>query len=174
MSQKEKQSAVAFEGERRMHVGLAVRDLARSIAFYRSLLQAEPVKLRPRYAKFEVASPSLNLALNESGGATSPVNPIAHFGIQVKSSAAVLDMAQRLRGEGVEVLVEESTACCYAVQDKVWAIDPDGNKWEVFVVLEAESEQYANSAATCCHEPSATPASASSVCCGASAEPCCG
>ena len=28
------------------------------------------------------------------------------------------------------------TTCCYAVQDKAWVNDPDGNEWEVFVVLE--------------------------------------
>jgi hypothetical protein len=28
------------------------------------------------------------------------------------------------------------TDCCYAVQDKIWVQDPDGNNWEVFVVLE--------------------------------------
>ena len=26
--------------------------------------------------------------------------------------------------------------CCYALQDKTWARDPDGNEWEVFAVLE--------------------------------------
>jgi hypothetical protein len=28
------------------------------------------------------------------------------------------------------------TNCCYATQDKTWVRDPDGNEWEVFVVLE--------------------------------------
>ena len=28
-----------------------------------------------------------------------------------------------------------NTDCCYALQDKVWVRDPDGNEWEVFVVL---------------------------------------
>jgi hypothetical protein len=27
-------------------------------------------------------------------------------------------------------------SCCYAVQDKTWVRDPDGNEWEAFVVLE--------------------------------------
>src|SRR5690606_42089400 len=27
-----------------------------------------------------------------------------------------------------------STACCYAVQDKVWVQDSDGNSWDVFFV----------------------------------------
>ena len=31
---------------------------------------------------------------------------------------------------------EMQTSCCYALQDKTWVRDPDGNEWEVFVVLE--------------------------------------
>ena len=31
---------------------------------------------------------------------------------------------------------EIKTDCCYALQDKTWVRDPDGNEWEVFVVLE--------------------------------------
>jgi hypothetical protein len=34
---------------------------------------------------------------------------------------------------------EENVTCCYAVQDKVWFVDPDGHQWEVFVVTEADS-----------------------------------
>jgi hypothetical protein len=30
---------------------------------------------------------------------------------------------------------EMQTNCCYAIQDKSWVRDPDGNEWEVFVVL---------------------------------------
>ncbi len=35
------------------------------------------------------------------------------------------------------------TICCYGLQGKTWVRDPDGNEWEVFVVLEdnpAESD----------------------------------
>jgi hypothetical protein len=28
------------------------------------------------------------------------------------------------------------TNCCYALQNKTWVSDPDGNEWEAFVVLE--------------------------------------
>ena len=24
--------------------------------------------------------------------------------------------------------------CCFALQDKVWTTDPDGNRWEIFTV----------------------------------------
>ena len=45
----------------------------------------------------------------------------------------------RLAAAGLGLDVEGGTTCCYAGQDKVWATDPDGNRWEVFVVLEADA-----------------------------------
>ncbi len=32
-------------------------------------------------------------------------------------------------------LDERDTACCYALQDKVWVADPAGNRWEVYTLL---------------------------------------
>jgi len=37
---------------------------------------------------------------------------------------------------GFETRVEESSTCCFAVQDKVWVDGVDGSPWEVYVVLE--------------------------------------
>src|SRR5215207_9431523 len=96
------ESAVQFETESRIHMGIAVKNLERSVAFYRTLFGQEPTKTRPRYAKFEVAEPPVNLALNEVGGDTGPNNSVAHFGIQVKSTAAVGKVAERLREAGRE------------------------------------------------------------------------
>lgn len=123
---------------RRAHVGLEVADLARSIAFYRVLFGVEPTKVRPGYAKFEPVDPALNLSLSEDGRAAKPA-PAWHLGIQVGSSAEVWSMEERLRAAGIEVRVERNTECCYAVQDKVWATDPDGHPWEVFKVLQADA-----------------------------------
>ena len=36
---------------------------------------------------------------------------------------------------GLSTHDEMQTNCCYAIQDKTWVRDPDGNEWEVFVVL---------------------------------------
>lgn len=144
------QSAVQFETESRIHMCLAVKSLEKSIAFYTSLLGQFPTKTRPRYAKFEVAEPSVNLSLNEVGGETGPNNLIAHFGIQVKSSEAVKMIADRLQQAGLETRGEENVTCCYAVQDKVWAVDPDGHKWEVFVVLEADAKDDLYAKSGCC------------------------
>lgn len=143
-------SAVQFETESRIHVGLAIKSLEKSIAFYTSLLGHPPTKIRPRYAKFEVAEPPVNLSLNEVGGETGQNNPVAHFGIQVKSSEAVKRIAERLRQAELEPRVEENVTCCYAVQDKVWVSDPDGNNWEVYVVLNNDGQQLASSQSSCC------------------------
>ena len=150
-------SAVQFETRARVHVALAVRDLASSTAFYRVLFGQEPTKTRPGYAKFEVAEPPLNLSLNEAAGQTSPSNATAHFGIQVKTIAEVKAMHARLAAAGLPTRVEEQVSCCYAVQDKVWAEDPDGNKWETYVLLDDNAARRASSAGTeCCAPASVT------------------
>lgn len=144
------ESAVQFQTESRIHMGLAVKSLERSMAFYRTLFGQEPTKVRPGYAKFEVAEPPVNLALNEVGGETGPSNAIAHFGIQVKSTAAVVEIADRLKDAGLGTRAEENVTCCYAVQNKVWAADPDGNRWEVYVVLDNDGARHASSQNACC------------------------
>ena len=144
------ESAVQFETDSRIYMGLAVQNLERSVAFYRTLFGQQPTKTRPRYAKFEVTEPPVNLALNEVGGATGPNNPVAHFGIQVKTSAAVTKVAERLREAGLETAVEDNVTCCYAVQNKMWATDPDGNRWEVYVCLDNDGKQHHSSPMECC------------------------
>ena len=142
--------AVQFATDSRIHMGMGVQNLERSVAFYSTLFGRGPTKTRPRYARFEVAEPPVNLALNEVGGATGPNNPVAHFGIQVKSTEAVHRVAARLEGAGLETAVEDHVTCCYAVQDKVWAADPDGNKWEVYVVLDNDAAHHHSSQSACC------------------------
>ena len=143
-------SAVQFDTESRIHMGLAVKNLGRSTAFYRALFGQEPTKTRPGYAKFEVAEPPVNLSINEVAGETGPNNPVAHFGIQVKSSEAVKQLADRLAQAGLNTRLEENVTCCYAVQDKVWVTDPDGNNWEVYVVLDNDGQSHASGQSACC------------------------
>ena len=166
------ESAVDFATDRRIHIALAVRDLAKSRAYYGTLFGQGPTKERPRYAKFEVAEPPLNLALNEMPVPTAPANPVAHFGVQVKSTAAVKEIAARLEADGYDLVPEEHVTCCYAVQSKVWATDPDGNKWEIYVLLDDNGTSYASTAtrslsmAGCCAPtPAAKAAPVSTACC---------
>ena len=146
------ESAVQFGTDSRIHMGVAVGNLEKSVAFYSSLFGQGPTKARPRYAKFEVAEPPVNLALNEVGGATGPNNPVAHFGIQVKSTGAVGTFADRLKAAGLLASVEDGVTCFYAVQNKVWATDPDGNKWEVYVILDNDAARHHSSQSACCSD----------------------
>jgi hypothetical protein len=63
-----------------------------------------------------------------------------HLGVEVESPAEVTGATQRLTGEGLDTLTQDSTTCCYAVQDKVWVHDPDGAPWEVYTVLADASD----------------------------------
>jgi len=116
----------------KVHVALNTPRFDESVRFYRTFLGLEPVKLKPGYAKFDVAEPALNLTLNASrdlgGGALN------HLGIQVQSTTAVREAADRLKAEGLATFEEGEVDCCYALQDKVWVTDPNGYRWEVFVV----------------------------------------
>jgi catechol 2,3-dioxygenase-like lactoylglutathione lyase family enzyme len=127
------------------HVSLNVTNLAASVAFYRQLWGIEPVKLRPGYAKFDVSNPPLNLALNEVSGLI-PGTALSHLGIQVDSTAAVMTVRQSWQTAGLLPRDEMQTNCCYALQDKTWVADPDGNQWEVFVVL---ADNLANTSMCC-------------------------
>ena len=147
-----RESAVTFTGNTRIHIGLGVENLDRSIEFYRTLFGQGPVKIREGYAKFEVSDPSVNLALNQVGSmAKNQRTPESHFGIQVQSTEMISEALTRFRAGGLETAVEEDATCCYAVQDKVWVTDPDGHHWEVFVVLEADAERHSkNTSSQCC------------------------
>lgn len=143
----------------KVHVALNTPRFEESVRFYRTFLGLEPVKLKPGYAKFDVAEPGLNLTLNASKGIDSP-GALNHLGIQVVSTEAVKEAAERLKAAGLATFEEENVDCCYALQDKVWVTDPNGYKWEVFVVnvgdtqpqLTASSSTDACCASTCCHD----------------------
>ena len=116
------------------HLALNVRNVDESIAFYRKMLGIEPSKIRTGYAKFDVQNPPLNLTLNQH--AFNERGALSHLGIQVASTNDVLATRKRWEEIGLLTRDEMQTNCCYALQDKTWVRDPDGNEWEVFVVLE--------------------------------------
>ncbi len=136
------QSAVEFATPTRVHISLSVCDAERSATFYRHLFAQEPTKVRPGYAKFEVADPPVNLTLHADTERQTRPGPSAHFGVQVKSTQTVARITARLQTAGLNPYLEEAVSCCYAVQDKAWVTDPDGNAWEIFVVLEADVADY--------------------------------
>jgi catechol 2,3-dioxygenase-like lactoylglutathione lyase family enzyme len=116
------------------HLAINVNKVEESISFYRKLWGIEPSKVRPGYAKFDVQNPPLNFTLNEVS--FSGRGALSHLGIQVGSTEDVVKTRQRWMDEGLLPRDEMQTSCCYALQDKAWVRDPDGNEWEVFVVLQ--------------------------------------
>lgn len=126
------------------HLALNVKNVKQSLEFYKKMLGIEPSKVRRGYAKFDVLNPPLNLTLNEV--AFKERGALSHLGIQVASTDDVLTMREQWADSGLVTRDEMQTNCCYALQDKTWVHDPDGNEWEVFVVLE---DNLAETAACC-------------------------
>lgn len=113
------------------HVSLNIANIDASVAFYEKLFGVPATKRRPGYAKFDLASPSLNLTMQEADRTGTNAS---HFGIQVATTEDVGAAWTRFKAASLPTLTENDTSCCYALQDKVWVTDPDGNAWEVFVV----------------------------------------
>jgi catechol 2,3-dioxygenase-like lactoylglutathione lyase family enzyme len=131
------------------HISINVRNVERSIAFYRQMFGIEPAKVRTAYAKFDVQNPPLNLALNEVPNLAGP-GALSHLGLQVASTEDVLAMRKQWAEAGLITRDEMNTNCCYATQDKTWVTDPDGNEWESFVVLQDNLAEQEACSATCC------------------------
>jgi catechol 2,3-dioxygenase-like lactoylglutathione lyase family enzyme len=171
------------------HISLNVANVEKSVEFYTRLLGMEPVKFIPGtkqgdggtgrmgYAKFDVNDPPLNLVLNELP--VSAGGSLSHLGIQVATTDDVMRTRARWIEAGLTTVDEMKVDCCYALQDKTWARDPDGNEWEVFVVLEDTQPQHE---ACSCGTKSEHAELSTEVCCtpgqkastiGATAAPCC-
>ena len=130
------------------HVSINVRNVEKSIEFYRKMLGIEPAKVRTGYAKFDVQNPPLNLALNEVSDLAG-AGALSHLGFQVASTDDVFQFRQQWAEAGLITRDEMQTDCCYATQDKTWVRDPDGNEWEAFVVLKDNLPE-TKEAAGCC------------------------
>ncbi len=115
------------------HLAINVGDVGKSIEFYKKMFGIEPGKVRTGYAKFDVQSPPLNFTLNQNP--VTGKGALSHMGIQVASTEDVNAMKARWEDVGLKPREEMHTTCCYALQDKAWVHDPDGNEWEVFAVL---------------------------------------
>lgn len=116
------------------HLAINVKNVETSIEFYKKMFGVKPSKVRPGYAKFDIQNPPLNFTLNEHPFGER--GALSHLGIQVETTKDVLAVKEAWNKAGLKTLDEMQTNCCYALQDKTWIHDPDGNEWEVFVVLQ--------------------------------------
>ena len=124
----------------RIQLALNVDDIDEAVAFYSKLFDTAPAKTRPGYANFAVANPPLKLVLLENPGQGGTLN---HLGVEVESTDAVDAEQSRLAEHGLASVDERETTCCYAKQDKFWVENtPNGERWEIYTVLE-DAETFA-------------------------------
>ena len=128
-----------------------VDNIDEAVAFYSKLFGTEPAKRRDGYANFAVANPPLKLVLLENPGQGGTLN---HLGVEVESTDAVDAEQTRLAGIGLASVDERGTTCCYAKQDKFWVESaPNGERWEIYTVLEDSATFFAEADAAdsrCC------------------------
>jgi catechol 2,3-dioxygenase-like lactoylglutathione lyase family enzyme len=129
------------------HLSLPTRDIAAGVAFYETLLAAPPAKHYDDYALFVSANPPLELVLELDPLAAAPAHE--HYGIAADDAAEVERAIARLEAAGYPIDVERGETCCYAVQTKVWASDPEGRRWETYFVIE-DVEARDDAAPACC------------------------
>lgn len=138
----------------RIQLALNVSNLEAAIDFYSRLFATSPAKVQPGYANFAIAEPPLKLVLIENAHAAG--GSINHLGIEVASSEEVQMSTEHFERVGLPTEIENSTTCCYAVQDKVWVSGPDGERWEVYTVL-SDSDSFGattpDDSACCVGEP---------------------
>lgn len=126
---------------KRLHVHVAVDDLANSIHFYSTLFGSEPAVVKDDYAKWMVDDPRVNFAISQRDGTRKGIE---HLGIQAESTEELSQVYGRLKAADRPVLEEGCTTCCYAKSEKSWISDPDGVVWEAFFT-NGESTVYGDS-----------------------------
>ena len=131
----------------RVQLALNVTNVDAAVEFYRRLFGTEPAKRRPGYANFAIADPPLKLVLFEAPGQGGTLN---HLGVEVESTEKVAETHRRLTDEGLETAGEDKVDCCYALQDKVWATGPDGERWEIYTVLADTQPTTSTPPSACC------------------------
>jgi catechol 2,3-dioxygenase-like lactoylglutathione lyase family enzyme len=113
---------------KRFHVHIAVEHLEPSIRFYSALFGCEPSVLKSDYAKWMLDDPRVNFAISQRGAIVG----LDHLGIQVDSESELEAVNQRLLAAALPVKEQKDAACCFAISDKYWTVDPQGIAWEAF------------------------------------------
>lgn len=112
------------------HLGLPVRDVRRSLAFYAAHFGFDPdgavtcddgtVLVRDR--------DGFDLALHPDPGLGGPLHPFLHLGFRVRDPAAVRSALTALRAAGVEIVESWDEPGYVAFK----CADPDGHRVEVY------------------------------------------
>ena len=121
---------------KRLHVSLAVSDLAKSRHFYSSMFGSEPTLEHEHYVQWVLDDPGINFVIEDG----SEQRGLTHLGIQAQDAEELEQQFGRVAQTGAEVIDQGETQCCYARSTKNWAIDPDGIPWETFLTHERTAD----------------------------------
>ena len=113
------------------HVSLYVDDIDAAVAEYQRIFGIAPAKVRPGYAKFELADPPVIFSISVGG----EPGTLSHLGIRYPGTGEVASELARAKGEGLEMIEQEGVTCCYAKADKFWVVDADKVPWEMYTLL---------------------------------------
>ena len=138
----------------RLQLALNVDDLEEAIDFYSKMFEAPVHKRKPGYANFAIDNPPLKLVLFERPGAGERIN---HLGVEVFREEDVAAATDRIQAAGIDHRIEQETRCCHATQNKVWATEPQGLRWEWYritddtdALFDALGPRTAEAEAACC------------------------
>lgn len=128
----------------RVHINIPVSNLDNSIVFYSKLFGVEPSKKKRDYANFRLENPALHLALilqSDYIGKDPAFDFDQHFGIELFDDELLNTWKERVIAAGILPHLEEgNVTCCYAVANKFWLKDPDGNEWEFWMRTDDKGE----------------------------------
>jgi lactoylglutathione lyase len=116
---------------KRFHVHVHVDDLAKNIAFYSAMFDAQPTRVESDYAKWMLEDPRINFAISSRGRKPG----VGHLGFQVDSEEELAALKAQARSADMSMFDEGKTSCCYSRSDKYWVTDPQGVAWEQFHTL---------------------------------------
>jgi catechol 2,3-dioxygenase-like lactoylglutathione lyase family enzyme len=114
----------------RMHISLYVSDLTATVNFYSTFFGQPASKVKKGYAKYELTEPGLIISFIENPERVQ--SSFGHLGIQVGTKEEMERKLEVARAQGIVSSEEIGVSCCFSVQDKFWADDPDGFQWEVY------------------------------------------
>ena len=121
-------------GENHFHLNLIVSDVQKAVEFYQAIFDSKPFKHYPDYAEFLSDEPAIALGLTKYS--KTPGGPINHIGLRFASLDRLEALHKRLADAGFAPTVQGTVNCCYAKGNKIWAVDPDHNLLELYVLLE--------------------------------------
>ncbi len=117
----------------RLQLALNVRDIDEAVHYYSKLFNSEPHKRRAGYANFALDKPPLKLVLFENPHAQERLN---HLGVEVFDVEEVSKAGSRLKAADILSETEERVVCCHAEQTKIWSDEPQGLRWEWYVITD--------------------------------------